>query len=228
MATPGHKGFYVSWQSGSQQVAVMVVALLGVGLSLTLPPDAIGAWGWRVPFFVGCLIVPMIFLMRRYLTETEAFLKRGHRATAGEIFRTVATHWRLVARRHVADDDDHGLVLFHHRLHADFRHHRAASVVDREPGRDALRGLVESLLAAGDGRRVGPRRPPAAVAALHRLALVTAYPALAWLVDAPSFARLLAVELWLSFLYGSYNGAMVVCLTEIMPASPHLGLLAGL
>jgi MFS family permease len=51
------------------------------------------------------------------------------------------------------------------------------------------------------------------------LALVTAYPALAWLVDAPSFARLLAVELWLSFLYGSYNGAMVVYLTEIMPES---------
>ena len=29
---------------------------------------------------------------------------------------------------------------------------------------------------------------------------------------------MLTVELWLSFLYGSYNGAMVVCLTEIMPA----------
>jgi hypothetical protein len=26
------------------------------------------------------------------------------------------------------------------------------------------------------------------------------------------------VELWLSFLYGSYNGAMVVWLTEVMPA----------
>jgi len=26
------------------------------------------------------------------------------------------------------------------------------------------------------------------------------------------------VELWLSFLYGGYNGAMVVHLTEIMPA----------
>ncbi len=25
------------------------------------------------------------------------------------------------------------------------------------------------------------------------------------------------MELWLSFLYGSYNGAMVVTLTEIMP-----------
>lgn len=27
------------------------------------------------------------------------------------------------------------------------------------------------------------------------------------------------VELWFSFIYGSYNGAMVVALSEIMPAS---------
>src|ERR1700704_5219615 len=33
IATPGHKGFYVSWQSGSQQVAVMFAALVGVLLS---------------------------------------------------------------------------------------------------------------------------------------------------------------------------------------------------
>jgi MFS family permease len=49
------------------------------------------------------------------------------------------------------------------------------------------------------------------------LALLTAYPALSWLVSAPSFSRLLAVELWLSFIYASYNGAMVVFLTDLMP-----------
>jgi hypothetical protein len=49
------------------------------------------------------------------------------------------------------------------------------------------------------------------------LAIVTAYPAMAWLIGAPSFSRLLAVELWLSFIYASYNGAMVVYLTEIVP-----------
>jgi ABC-type transport system involved in multi-copper enzyme maturation permease subunit len=38
-----------------------------------------------------------------------------------------------------------------------------------------------------------------------------------WLVDGPTFWKLLAVELWLSLLYGCYNGAMVVFLTEIMP-----------
>jgi MHS family citrate/tricarballylate:H+ symporter-like MFS transporter len=47
--------------------------------------------------------------------------------------------------------------------------------------------------------------------------LLTAYPAMLWLTAAPSFTRLLIVELWLSFLYASYNGAMVVALTEIMP-----------
>jgi len=51
------------------------------------------------------------------------------------------------------------------------------------------------------------------------LTIFTAYPALKWLVAAPSFARMLEVELWLSFLYASYNGAMVVALTEVMPVS---------
>ncbi|HXP64994.1 MAG TPA: MFS transporter, partial [Steroidobacteraceae bacterium] len=50
------------------------------------------------------------------------------------------------------------------------------------------------------------------------LMLLSAYPAMLWLVHEASFARMLSVELWFSFLYGSYNGAMVVYLTEIMPA----------
>jgi MFS family permease len=62
--------------------------------------------------------------------------------------------------------------------------------------------------------RIG-RRP--LLFACTLLMLITAYPAMLWLVREPSFGRLLAVELWLSFIYGSYNGAMVVALTEIMP-----------
>jgi MFS family permease len=50
------------------------------------------------------------------------------------------------------------------------------------------------------------------------IAVLTPYPILAWLVNMPSFERLLAAALWLSMIFGSYNGAMVVFLTEIMPA----------
>src|SRR6202011_2711850 len=49
IATPGHKGFYVSWQSASQQCAVVFAALLGVVLNSTLSTQQMTDWGWRVP-----------------------------------------------------------------------------------------------------------------------------------------------------------------------------------
>ena len=54
MATPGHKGFYVSWQSASQQVAIVAAAALGYWLNVTFAPQEISDFYWRVPFFVGC------------------------------------------------------------------------------------------------------------------------------------------------------------------------------
>jgi MFS family permease len=50
------------------------------------------------------------------------------------------------------------------------------------------------------------------------LIALTAYPVMAWLVSDPSFGRLLTALMWMSFLYGGYQGVMVVTLTEIMPA----------
>ncbi len=64
--------------------------------------------------------------------------------------------------------------------------------------------------------RVG-RRPLLLIFA--SLAVASAYPAMLWLVGDPSFAKLMVVEMWLSFLYAGYNGAMVVHLTEIVPAA---------
>src|SRR2546429_1413300 len=44
IATPGHRGFYVSWQSASQQVAVMFAGVLGVALTFVLPAPKMTAW----------------------------------------------------------------------------------------------------------------------------------------------------------------------------------------
>lgn len=53
--------------------------------------------------------------------------------------------------------------------------------------------------------------------AFTTLTILTAYPVVSWLTGSPSFEKMLIAELWLSFLYASYNGAMVVALTEVMP-----------
>src|SRR5580704_6204667 len=58
IATPGHKGFYVSWQAASQQVAVMFAAVVGLGLTSRLTGAQMTRWGWRVPLLIGCMIFP--------------------------------------------------------------------------------------------------------------------------------------------------------------------------
>src|ERR1700712_1529402 len=51
MATPGNKGFYVAWQSASQQVAIMFAAVIGFFINRLLMPADVSSWGWRIPFF---------------------------------------------------------------------------------------------------------------------------------------------------------------------------------
>jgi MHS family citrate/tricarballylate:H+ symporter-like MFS transporter len=63
-----------------------------------------------------------------------------------------------------------------------------------------------------EGRHRAPRDEP-----FTALTILSSYASMAWLVAAPSLGHMLLVELWLSLLYGSYNGAMVVTLTEVMP-----------
>lgn len=96
IATPGRKGFYVSWQSASQQVAVMFAALIGVILHALLPPATMEQWGWRVPFWIGCLIIPLLYLLRRSLPETDEFLARKQHPSIQQILRTLVSNWAVV------------------------------------------------------------------------------------------------------------------------------------
>src|SRR6202051_160354 len=96
IATPGHKGFYVSWQSGSQQVAVVFAGVLGYALSRVLSPLDLQAWGWRIPLIIGWLILPFIFMILRPLQETEEFAARKHHPTPSEIYASILIHWRTV------------------------------------------------------------------------------------------------------------------------------------
>jgi len=217
IATPGHKGFYVSWQSGSQQVAVMFAALVGVALNAKLPLEKMTAWGWRIPLLLGCVIIPFLFRLRRSLQETDEFVARKHRPSAPEIFRSLTTNsWIVVIGMMMVTMTTVSfyMITAYTPTFGDSVLHLAS--------RDSL--IVTLCVGASNlfwlpvmgalSDRVG-RRPLLIVFTI--LMLVTAYPAMLWLVGEPSFSRLLTVELWLSFLYGSYNGAMVVFLTEIMP-----------
>lgn len=67
---PAGRGLRVSWQMASQGAAALLGALSGYLLSAHLPADALEAWGWRLPFLAGLLIVPVGLYLRRLLPET--------------------------------------------------------------------------------------------------------------------------------------------------------------
>ncbi|KUZ35872.1 MFS transporter [Burkholderia territorii] len=217
MATPGNKGFYTSWQSASQQVAIVVAAAIGYSLNEWLSAQQIAAWGWRVPFFIGCAIVPFLFVLRRSLQETAAFEARRHHPRARDILAMLLGNWRTVI----------GGMLLTAMTTTTFY---LITVYTPTFGKSVLKlstsdSLMVTLLVAASNfiwlpiggtisDRIG-RKP--LLLAISVLAIFTAYPALSWLADAPSFARMLIVLLWFSFFFGMYNGAMVAALTEVMP-----------
>ena len=218
IAPPGRKGFYVSWQSGSQQVAVMVGALLGFVIKGAMGEDMLNAWGWRIPFFVGCLIVPFLYYIRRSLEETPAFLRRTHRPDTAEIFRSLLANWTTVLLGMLLvtmTTVSFYFITVYTPTFANSVLHLSESASLMVTFCVALSNFFWLPVMGALSDRIG-RKPLLLIFSL--LTAATAYPVLAWLVAHISFGNMLLALLWLSFLYGSYNGAMVVALTEVVPA----------
>lgn len=73
------RGYFGSYQYVSQGVAVLLGAGIATLLTTGLSHDALYSWGWRIPFFIGVLMVPVGVYIRRHLDETL-----GHRPHADE------------------------------------------------------------------------------------------------------------------------------------------------
>jgi MFS transporter, MHS family, citrate/tricarballylate:H+ symporter len=218
ISTPGHRGFFTSFQSSSQQVAIFVAAIIGYALSEAMPAATVAAWGWRIPFFIGCLIIPFIFFLRRTLEETPAFLAMKKHPSASEVFSSAAVNWKIIVLGMMMAVLTTTTFYF-------------VTVYTPTFGKTVLKlstqeALIVTLLVAvmnfiwnPVGGAVSDRlgRKPVLLT-IACLALVTAYPALNWLVAAPTFGKMLAVEMMFSFYFGVYSGTMLGALVEVVPA----------
>ena len=223
ISTPGNRGFYTSFQSASQQVAIFVAAIIGYALNQTIASDTVGLFGgiefakWRIPFFIGCLIIPFIFFLRRTLEETPEFLAMKKHPTTSEVFRSALANWKIIVLGMMVAVLTTTTFYF-------------VTVYTPTFGRNVLKlstqdALLVTLVVAVTNfiwnpvggalsDRVG-RKP--VLLTIACLSLVSAYPALHWLVAAPTFGKLLAVEMMFSFYFGIYSGTMLGALVEVVP-----------
>ena len=216
IATPTTKGFVTSFQSASQQVAVFVGALIGFALHQTLPAEAVAAWGWRIPFVLGCLIVPLIFALRGSLAETPEFLARKSHPTARQIYASVFANLGTVGLGMMMVMLTTVSFYFITVYTPDFGKtlHLSPSESLFVTAVVALANFVWLPVGGALSDRIG--RLPVLLGAAA-LMLAVAYPALSWVAAEPSLEKLLGVEMAFSLGYGVYNGAMVAALTELVP-----------
>lgn len=94
-AAPADKrGLYASWQIASQGIAVVAGGLMGVLVSWYLPHEDLVSWGWRIPFLVSLVLIPIAVYIRRALPET---LEKPSEKTGTQIVASVfSNHTRYL------------------------------------------------------------------------------------------------------------------------------------
>ena len=71
---PGNRrGFYGSFQQASTVIGVLMGSGLAAILNSLLSPDQMTAWGWRIPFLIGSLLLPVGIWMRRDVEDTPVY-----------------------------------------------------------------------------------------------------------------------------------------------------------
>jgi MFS family permease len=217
IAPERRRGFFVSWQSASQQLSVVLAASLGIAVNLALPKAETQAWGWRIPLLVGCAIIPILFVLRRSLAESPVFAARKVHPPVSELLATLGSGWaRVLAGMMMVTMTTVTFYLCTAYTPTFAQHELGLSATDAlwVTLMVGVSNFVWLPLMGALSDRVGRRRVLVSFAAL---ALVSLYPAMRWLVAAPSLAHLLATDLWISFLFGGFNGAMLAYLVEFVP-----------
>jgi MHS family proline/betaine transporter-like MFS transporter len=72
-APDDRKGLFTAWLQASMGLSSALGALVGFSVTALLPRSDVIRWGWRIPFAIGLLIVPVGLYLRRTLEETPSF-----------------------------------------------------------------------------------------------------------------------------------------------------------
>jgi MFS family permease len=212
-APPGKRGYYSSWQIGSQGLAVAVGGVFGVTLSLLLTPQQLAAWGWRVPFLASLALVPIAMYLRRCLPETHAAQESSGAQIVGTAFRR---HGRVLvlgvlitAATAVASQVGNYMVSY------------AVQVLKLPAAVAQSSVLVGGLVTFAFGLLGGilcDRYGRKAINQLPRIALMLMIvPLFLWLSGAPGTATLLCVTAILAALTAMSGAAGMVTVPELLP-----------
>ncbi|MCL6688199.1 citrate-proton symporter [Pseudomonas sp. R3.Fl] len=216
-APANRRGLYGAWQLFGQCLAVFAGAGMGALVTHNLSPEALDAWGWRVPFLLGLLIGPVGLWMRRHMEETEDFVRASSQEKPVGLRQVLREHRRAVLV--TMGSTINGTVAFYVVLvnMPTFAHTQLGLPLDQVFMVQMLAVALMTVIIPVAGAlsdRYG-RRPVLFAGMLGFTLLI--YPLFAWVAGAPSIGNLLVMQLVLCSLIGISYGPAPTAVAEQFP-----------
>jgi MFS family permease len=214
-ASPERRGETVSWQNASQLMALIAGNLVGVGLTLFMPPPLLDDYGWRIALLLGAAAVPFGLWLRIGLPET-LHPSIAARTTTGPETGLARHHWRIIAL---------GVVILAASTIANYISTYIVTYAQRTLHLSERAGFMAELVSYAAmlpvcvlGGRLSDRYGRRPINVWSNLAfLVAIYPMFAWVVAAPSEVTLIASMTLLGVLSALWVGAFLAALAEALP-----------
>ena len=215
ISPPGQRGLYGSWQLASQGIASLVAGGLGMALTSALAPTELQAWGWRVPFALGLLLIPVAVYLRRSMPETS---DRGAAAKGKSGPSPLRQHSRLIilAALVVLGGTVSTYVGMYMTTYAIMTLKFAPTVAMAATVVVGLTTLIFALLGGWLCDRFG-RKPVMLIPRV--LAALLTYPAFMLLVEQKTTTALFGVTALLAALTAVSGAASLVAIPELLPRS---------
>lgn len=211
-----NRGFYGSWQLFSQGLSFLLGALVALALSYFLPVEALESWGWRLPFLLGILVIPVGIYIRRHLEETA--VESPPEDDAASSLRLVFTRHRRMLLAGVllviGSTASSYIVLDYMTNYTVTVLHLPMAMGTAAACFGALIQISLSIWAGRLSDRIGRRRT-IAMGSIPMLVLI--YPAFMLMNHYPALGTLLAVSVLSTLLLVFITVPTVVLITELFP-----------
>lgn len=205
------RGYAISWQGASQQIAATTGAVVGLVLSHFMGAEALNSYGWRIALLLGASIVPFTLLIRNSLPETHsnAANDKAEKASILPHLRVIALGVAIIASGTIATYIFHYMATFgQNTLKLSPQVSFAGETVN-----NAI-GLVAVLAGGALSDRIGRRGVMIAPQVLFALSIVPGFLWLTTFRDATSFLGANAI---LSLFSNLGYGAVYAAITESLP-----------
>nr|WP_241019155.1 MFS transporter [Paraburkholderia sp. Tr-20389] len=216
-ASDSTRAFFASWNFAATALGLALGAAVATLVNVTLPKDAVLAWGWRIPFVLGIVAAPVGMLIRRRLEETLSDASPGGTQRRGALKAALTTHLKLTILGTFAELG--GSVSVY--ITAFFLPSHAVRTLHLSSTASVASGVISSLVlfvAAPIAGKLADRFSRKRVLVVSRVVLLLCvYPAFAWLSAQPSAFMLCAVSALLALFVAGQIVPVLVMIPELFP-----------